>query len=304
MSATDLMALPAPISNLRQYSQFVESFPRLDEDEERALADRLHRDNDLEAARQLILSHLRYVVYIARGYTGYGLPAEDLVQEGNIGLMKSVRRFDPSRGVRLAAYAAYWIRAQIHDFILKNWRMVKVVTTKAKRKLFYKLRGAKQRLDWLNRSEAEEIADALDVSLDDVHDMESQLYLKDESFDKPVSARDDEYWAPEVYLENSGASIDEQVSEIEFLGAASEALTDALLALDARSRDIIESRWLVEDDIKLTLQALGERYDVSAERIRQLENAAIRKLKELMVPRLGVDHCEVGLPRSHNPIAA
>ncbi len=303
MSATDLIALPTPVSNYRQYSQLVESFPRLDEDEERSLAERLHRDNDLDAARQLILSHLRYVVYIARGYSGYGLPAEDLVQEGNIGLMKAVQRFDPSRGVRLVAYAGYWIRAHIHDFILKNWRIVKVVTTKAKRKLFYKLRSEKQRLDWLNCAEAEEIADALDVSSADVVDMEGQLYLKDEPFDTPVSASDDEYRTPEAYLEGQDASPDIQVSEREFLSSASEALTDALEALDARSRDIIESRWLAEDDNKLTLQALGDRYQVSAERIRQLENAAIRRLKELMVPQLGVDQCEVGLPRSRSLIA-
>jgi len=304
MSATESMALPAPTSNLRRYAQLVESFPRLDEDEERVLAERLNRDNDLVAARQLILSHLRYVVYIARRYTGYGLPAEDLVQEGNIGLMKAVRRFDPSRGVRLVAYAGYWIRAHIHDFILKNWRIVKVVTTKAKRKLFYKLRGAKQRLEWLNRAEAEEIAEALDVRSADVHDMDGQLYLKDESFDTPVSASEDEYWAPEAYLEDSAASPDEQVSESEFLYSATEALTNVLSVLDARSRDIIESRWLAEDDNKLTLQALGNRYGVSAERIRQLEIAAIGRLKELMVRELGVDHCEVGMPRNRNLIAA
>lgn len=304
MPATELMALQTPISDLTQYSRLVESFPRLDEEEERTLAERLHRDDDLEAARNLILSHLRYVVYIARGYMGYGLPAEDLVQEGNIGLMKAVRRFDPSRGIRLAAYAGYWIRAHIHDFILKNWRIVKVVTTKAKRKLFYKLRSAKQRLDWLNRAEAEEIAESLNVSSSDVHDMEGQLYLKDESFDTPTSASEDEYRVPEAYLEDSAASPDRQVNEIEFLCAASDALTDALSALDARSRDIIESRWLAEDDDKLTLQALGDRYEVSAERIRQLESAAIQRLRELMVPQLGVDRCEVGWPRNHSLIAA
>ncbi len=304
MSATHLMALPTPVSKFRNYLQLVESIPQLDADEERSLAERWHRYNDLDAARQLTLSHLRYVVYIARRYTGYGLPTEDLIQEGNIGLMKAVRRFDPSRGVRLVAYASYWIRAHIHDFILKNWRIVKVVTTKAKRKLFYKLRSAKPRLDWLNREEAEKIADALDVSSGDVYDMEGQLYLKDESFDALLPASDDANWAPEAYLGDRDASPDVQVSDSEFLSTASEALLDALSALDARSRDIIESRWLVEDDEKLTLQALGDRYQVSAERIRQLEFAAIRQLKELMVPQLGVDRCEIGTQRNCSPIAA
>lgn len=303
MNATDLMTLPTPTSDFRHYSELVESFPRLGDEEERELAKRLQRDNDLEAAKQLILSHLRYVVYIARGYSGYGLPEEDLVQEGNIGLMKAVRRFDPSRGVRLVTYASYWIRAHIHDFVLKNWRIVKIATTKAKRKLFYKLRGAKKRLDWLNRAEAEEIAEALEVNSADVLAMEGQLYFRDTSFDTPEPLSEDGSRAPEAYLQHGDVSPETEVSETDFLGAASEALTDALAALDARSRDIIESRWLMDEECKLTLQALGDRYQVSAERIRQIENAAIHRLKELMAPRLGVDDCEACLPAKRGLIA-
>ncbi len=301
--STSLIALPAQTGNLGQYTQLVESFPRLEENEERTLAERLRDHDDLEAARKLITSHLRYVVYIARGYRGYGLPQEDLLQEGNIGLMKAVRRFDPTLGVRLAAYAGYWIRAHIHDFILKNWRIVKVVTTKAKRKLFYKLRGAKQRLDWLNRAEADKIAEALDVTADDVIDMEGQLYLKDEAFDGPIEVDDEGHLAPSMYLEDARVTPDTEIIENDFLHTASATLKDALGTLDKRSRDIIESRWLAEEEDKLTLQALGERYDISAERVRQLETAAIERLRSVMVPKLGVDRCEVGVPGNRSQIA-
>lgn len=302
--STKHIALPCQIGNLRQYTQLVESFPCLEEKEEQALAERLRDQNDLEAARNLITSHLRYVVYIARGYRGYGLPQEDLLQEGNIGLMKAVRRFDPGRGVRLAAYASYWIRAQIHDFILKNWRIVKVVTTKAKRKLFYNLRSAKQRLEWLNREEADEIAEALDVSADDVIVMEGQMYLKDLAFDGPGDLSDDEPYSPSMYLQDNAVTPDTEIIENNFMIQASDTLHDALATLDERSRDIIESRWLVDDDEdKPTLQALGERYQISAERVRQLEVAAIKRLREFMVPKLGVDHCDVGVPADRNLIA-
>lgn len=301
--STSLIALPGQTGNLGQYTQLVESFPRLEEDEERALAERLRRHNDMEAAKELITSHLRYVVYIARGYMGYGLSQEDLLQEGNIGLMKAVRRFDPARGVRLSAYAGYWIRAHIHDFILKNWRIVKVVTTKAKRKLFYKLRGAKQRLEWLSRAEADEIAEALDVRTDDVIEMEGQLYLDDEAFDGPAADTEIDEWAPSMYLEDARVTPDTEVIEGEFLDTASATLNDALDALDERSRDIIESRWLAEETEKQTLQSLGERYQISAERVRQLEAAAIRRLREVMVSRLGIEHCEVGIPENRSLIA-
>jgi len=304
MNMTGITALPALQNNYQQYTQLVEAYPRLEEDEERSLANRLVRGNDLEAAFTLITSHLRYVVYIARGYKGYGLPQEDLIQEGNLGLMKAVRRFDPERGVRLVAYAGYWVRAQIHDYVLKNWRMVKAATTKAKRKLFYKLRSTKQQLDWLNHSQAEEIADSLGVDTNDVIDMESQLYLSDQSFNTPAATSSDEAWAPEQFVEGAEVSPEDWVTGFNFLECASNELQEAIAALDSRSRDIIEGRWLAEDSEKETLQALGERYGVSAERIRQLESAAIAKLRELIVPRLGVDQCDIEFPRQRSIIAA
>lgn len=303
MSKTDLMALPSPLGNITQYNTLVESFPRLSEAEERSLAERLVETNDLSAAYTLITSHLRYVLHIARGYTGYGVPQEDLIQEGNIGLMQAVRRFDPSRGIRLAAYASYWIRAQIHDFIIRNWSLVKVTTTNAKRKLFYKLRGSKQRLEWLNRSEAEGIANTLGVDPDDVIDMETHLYRANPSFDAPISQSGNELATYADVIGSPGTTPESWTTECEFFDTASSALQDALTTLDARSRDIVTSRWLADDNEKPTLSALGERYRVSAERIRQLEAAALIKLRETMIPRLGVEHCEVMLPTQQSLLA-
>lgn len=288
MPARNNLALPLPLANIHQYTALVERFPRLDADEEKELALRLERDNDLEAAWRLITSNLRHVVYIARGYAGYGLPQEDLIQEGNIGLMHAVRRYDPSRGTRLLSYAAIWIRAQIHDFILKNWRIVKVTTTKAKRKLFYKLRGSKRRLEWLDRDDARRIADALDVTTDDVICMDGQLYSRDVPFDGPADSSD-ERPAPDTYLGDSDLEPAAIIAEADFRHAATEALEEALETLDERSRDIVEARWLVENDDKATLAELGERYGVSAERIRQIESTAIERLRQALVPRLGVD---------------
>ena len=282
MPGTQDMALLSPLTNIHQYTTLVESFPRLDASEEQRLARRLQRDEDLDAARQLITSHLRYVVYIARGYTGYGLPQEDIIQEGNIGLMRAVRRFDPGRGVRLLSYATIWIRAQIHDFIMKNWRIVKLATTKAKRKLFYKLRSAKKRLEWLKQAEANEIADALDVTADDVIDMDGKLYSRDVPFDHPADASDEDHWSPAAFIEDKRFEPAELVAEADFLDTASTALQRALQTLDARSRHIIEARWLAEDDNKATLQDLGDRYGISAERVRQIEVAAIKCLRDAM----------------------
>lgn len=303
MATTDLMTLQAPVANLSQYSLLVESYPRLDETKECELANRLRRENDLEAARQLILSNLRQVVYIARGYTGYGLPTEDLIQEGNIGLMKAVRRFDPSRSVRLASYAALWIRAEIHDFILRNWRIVKCVTTKARRKLFYKLRSMKKQLQWLNSIETEDIADALEVDTGDVRVMEGQLYLDDMPFDGTAQTDDEYSLAPAEFIQDCSTDPERQVSEFQLLDLASDVLADAMDGLDARSRDIVESRWLAEEDKKLTLQVLGDRYGISAERVRQLENEAIRAMQDAVVSNLGVERCESEQLRRRNPIA-
>ncbi len=303
MSQTTMMALPSPLSSISHYRTLVESYPRLDEAEEQELAERLQRNDDLDAAFKLITAHLRYVVYIARGYTGYGMDQEDLIQEGNIGLMKAVRRFDPSRGVRLLAYARYWIRAEIHDFILKNWSQVKVTTTKAKRKLFYKLRSAKQRLEWLNQDETNAIAEKLDVDADDVTDMESHLYLPAQSFESPVSKSADESGNFADVIATPDPTPESWVAECDFLSSASSTLQEALITLDPRSRDIIESRWLADEEFKLSLVELGERYGVSAERIRQIENSALKRLRTQLVPRLGVERCDVALPRQRAMIA-
>jgi len=303
MSQTHPMALPSPLTNISQYTRLVESFPQLDEDEERALAKRLVETDDFSAAYTLITSHLRYVVYIARGYKGYGMPQEDLIQEGNIGLMQAVRRFDPSRGSRLAAYAAYWIRAQIHDFIIRNWSQVRVTTTKAKRKLFYKLRGAKQRLEWLNRSDSEQIADTLGVDPDDVTDMEAHLYRPNPSLDAPIGQSGDEIATYADLIEATDPTPESWASRRELLESTSNELQVALSGLDERSRDIVASRWLAEDEDKLTLTELGEHYGVSAERIRQLEAAAIKKLRERLVSRLDVDGCEITVPKQQSVIA-
>ena len=288
MSTMDILALPAPLANLQQYVAAIEQYPVLEAEEERDLAQRLKRDNDADAAWKLVTSNLRYVVYIARGYLGYGLPQDDLIQEGNIGLMKAVKRFDPERGVRLAVYASYWIKSHIHEFILNNWRLVKGVTTKAKRKLFYKLRSAKQRLEWLSQDEAASIADELGVEPKDVLEMEGQLYSRDESFDSPVDSDDDATWAPEAYLSDDSADPGAAVAQLESIDLATERLRAAVAELDDRSRDILSSRWLADDDDKLTLHQLAERHHVSAERVRQIEAAAIKKLRKLVLKEVEV----------------
>lgn len=280
MMSTDMTALSAPISNLTTYTRIVESYPRLTPNQEQDLAIRFRENDDHGAAKKLILSHLWYVLYIARGYSGYSLPADDIVQEGNVGLMKAVKRFDPNRGVRLATYAAHYIRAEIHEYILKNWRIIKFTTTKAKRKLFYKLRSAKPKLDWLRLNDAKEIAETLNVSCDDVLHMDAQMYVKDQPFN--ASPTDSEGWAPEDYLCDCSPSPENQVCDKQFMELSSNALSEALENLDDRSRFIIESRWLLDDDKKTTLKELADHYQVSKERIRQIEAAAILKLKKMI----------------------
>ena len=270
-----LSNLPSP-SDLEGYTRCVFQFPELSEEEETTLAYKLRDENDLEAAWQLVTSHLRYVVFIARGYAGYGLQQDDLIQEGNIGLMKAVKRFDPSRGVRLAAYAAYSIKAQIHDFIIANWSLVKAVTTKAKRKLFFKLRSTKDKLGWLNDKETHVIADTLDVKPGEVREMESVMYQTDQSFD----GNDDEAPSPSTTMADYRYAPEQILVGADFHTNASEALATAIGALDERSRHIIEARWMSEE--KATLTDLANQYEVSAERIRQIENQALRKLKTAM----------------------
>ncbi|MDD1793502.1 RNA polymerase sigma factor RpoH [Enterovibrio makurazakiensis] len=274
----------APISrdSLDSYLRQVNSHPMLSADEERELAERLHYDEDLDAAKSLILSHLRFVVHIARGYSGYGLPVSDLVQEGNIGLMKAVKRFNPEVGVRLVSFAVHWIKAEIHEYVLRNWRIVKVATTKAQRKLFFNLRKSKKRLGWFNAEEVNLVAEQLGVDASEVREMESRLAAQDAGFDG--GADDDEREgsgpvAPVFFLEDKSSDVAINLEDQNWEDHANRRLAHAMSGLDERSQHIIRSRWL-DDDNKATLQELADHYQVSAERIRQLEKNAMRKLKE------------------------
>jgi RNA polymerase sigma-32 factor len=275
------LVLTGPVGNLGAYINAVATIPVLSAEEESELAWRFRRDNDVDAARQLVLSHLRFVVHIARGYNGYGLQLGDLIQEGNIGLMKAVKRFDPSVGVRLVSFAVHWIRAEIHEFVLKNWRLVKIATTKAQRKLFFNLRKAKQRLGWLSAEETRAVADDLGVTPAEVNEMEQRLAARDMSLDPAPEADDeDRLGAPSYFLPAPGADPAELVADEDSEENAFMALETALEDLDARSRDILRRRWLCEE--KATLQALADEYGVSAERIRQVEAAAMKKLRGLI----------------------
>ncbi|QKK03330.1 MAG: RNA polymerase sigma factor RpoH [Pseudomonadota bacterium] len=268
---------PAGTGSLDAYIQEVNRIPVLSLEQEQSLARRYRDEDDLDAARQLVMSHLRFVVHVARGYSGYGLQLGDLIQEGNIGLMKAVKRFDPDQGVRLVSFAVHWIRAEIHEFILRNWRIVKVATTKAQRKLFFNLRKQKKRLGWLNQSEVNAVADDLGVKPEVVMEMESRLAGQDIGFDMSVDDDESTYMAPAAYLEGLAASPDEAAEADDWEQHHHNLLFDGIENLDDRSRDIIQSRWLM--DPKTTLQELANKYDVSAERIRQLEAAALKKLK-------------------------
>lgn len=268
----------APGVNLDAYVQSVQSVPVLSAEEEKALAERLYFDGDVEAARQLVMAHLRFVVHIAKSYNGYGLPQGDLIQEGNVGLMKAVKRFDPTVGVRLVSFAVHWIKAEIHEYVLRNWRIVKVATTKAQRKLFFNLRSQKKRLGWLNNDEINAIADDLGVNASDVREMEGRLGAYDASFDAPVDADDDDAaQAPVFYLEDKSADPAALLEKDDWDSNHSLRLHAALKQLDERSQDILQKRWFDED--KATLHELAEKYGVSAERIRQLEKNAMKKVK-------------------------
>ncbi len=267
--------------DLDSYKQSIKKIPVLTAEQERELAERFHKENDIEAARQLVMSHLRFVLYIAQSYRGYGLPEADLVQEGNIGLMKAVKRFDPSIGVRLVSFAVHWIRAEIHEFILRNWRIVKVVTTKAQRKLFFNLRSMKKRLGWLNATEVENVAKDLGVRAKDVLEMEKRLSAQDVAFDAPSDSDDeDNVFAPSAYLEDNNYDPALLVEQTNWEAHSYHQLHSALKKLDARSQDILQKRWL--DENKATLKDLAEHYNVSAERIRQIESNAMKKIRENM----------------------
>ncbi|KII80278.1 RNA polymerase sigma factor RpoH [Vibrio renipiscarius] len=265
--------------SLDSYIRSVNSYPMLTPDEERGLAERLHYNSEIDAAKGLILSHLRFVVHVARGYSGYGLPMADLIQEGNIGLMKAVKRFNPEVGVRLVSFAVHWIKAEIHEYVLRNWRIVKVATTKAQRKLFFNLRKSKKRLGWFNNGEVETVARELGVEPSDVREMESRLAAQDPTFE--ISADDDDtgasITAPMLYLEDKSSDVAENVEAANWEAHTNNRLSLALASLDERSQHIVRSRWLADN--KATLQELAENYGVSAERIRQLEKNAMKKLK-------------------------
>jgi RNA polymerase sigma-32 factor len=281
--ASAAMTLPVPGEKLESYLREINRIPILSAERERELASRLRDRDDLEAARELVVSHLRFVVKIARGYSGYGLPLADLIQEGGIGLMKAVRRFDPDVGVRLVSFAVHWVRAEIHEFILRNWRIVKVATTKAQRKLFFNLRSSKKRLGWFSREEIESVANDLGVKPETVVEMESRLSGQDVSFDPVVSADDDDdaSWAPAAYLSAPGTADPAQLLEqSDWEQQSGDRLREALEQLDERARTILQERWMT--DRKATLHELAEQFQVSAERIRQLESNAIAKLKKLM----------------------
>jgi len=268
-----------PGANHAAYVQAVSSIPLLSAERERELAEDLYYNDNLEAARELVMSHLRFVVHIARSYNGYGLAEADLIQEGNVGLMKAVKRFNPEKGVRLVSFAVHWIKAEMHEFILRNWRIVKVATTKAQRKLFFNLRGAKKSLAWLTAEETEAVAADLGVDVIEVQRMEGRLSSRDVAFDAPIDTSDDDdaWQAPQYYLEDQRYDPAIEVESSEYQENSEAALHSALSDLDERSRDILAQRWLAEE--KATLHELADKYGVSAERIRQLEQNAMKKLR-------------------------
>ncbi|WP_439295173.1 RNA polymerase sigma factor RpoH [Lonepinella sp. BR2882] len=273
----DAQMMLVPQGNLEGYIRAANEYPMLTADEEKELAERLYYKEDLEAAKALILSHLRFVIHVARGYSGYGLPQADLIQEGNIGLMKAVKRFNPEVGVRLVSFAVHWIKAEIHEYVLRNWRIVKVATTKAQRKLFFNLRKTKQRLGWFNENEVDLVANELGVSKQDVIEMESRMTGADVGFDLPNDESEEETFAPSMYLEDKSSNFAAELENENFESQAVDQLTVAMESLDERSQDIIKARWL--DDNKATLHDLAAKYNISAERVRQLETNALKKLK-------------------------
>lgn len=275
------MILATPVGSLEAYEQAVRQIPMLSADEEKALAIRFHEQDDLEAARTLVMAHLRFVAKVARGYDGYGLAHADLVQEGNIGLMKAVKRFDPSLGVRLVSFAVHWIRAEIHEFVLRNWRIVKIATTKAQRKLFFNLRSQKKRLGWMNQAEVDSVAEDLGVPSKTVLEMEQRLNAHDAAFDTSAEHDDEnDNPAPVAYLQDMRFEPATQAEQSQWQEHSQQNLYNALESLDERSRDILHKRWLTEE--KATLHDLAATYNVSAERIRQIEQAAIRKMQGLI----------------------
>ena len=276
------LALAGPIGSLDAYLDRVSRIAVLTREEEHELAIRFRRDDDLNAARQLVLAHLRFVVHIARGYGGYGLPVGDLIQEGNVGLMKAVKRFDPSLNVRLVSFAVHWIRAEIHEYVLRNWRLVKIATTKAQRKLFFNLRRMKKNLTWLSAEETKAVARDLGVTTAEVTEMEQRLSARDMSFDPTPESDEDDVYSPAAYLPSPDSDPAVSVEADEWESDTTDRLQAAMGRLDDRSRDILQKRWMTED--KATLHELADKYGVSAERIRQIEANAMGKLRGYMSP--------------------
>lgn len=275
------LTLKGPVGSLDAYIQAVGAIPVLAKEDEQALAHRFREEGDLQAARELVMAHLRFVVHIAKGYQGYGLPLADLIQEGNVGMMKAVKRFDPSFDVRLVSFAVHWIRAEIHEYVLRNWRIVKVATTKAQRKLFFNLRKAKKSLAWLSHAETQAVAADLGVSPKEVTEMERRLSAREAVFDPvPDSRDDDRAFSPAAYLPSPDADPAKLVEKDDWQDDASARMHAAMKKLDERSQDILRSRWLTDD--KQTLHELADVYGVSAERIRQIEANAIKKLRTAM----------------------
>lgn len=275
------LPIPSVVGSLDAYISTVHRIPVLSQEQEQSLSRRFQQRGDLAAAKQLVMAHLRFVVHVARGYSGYGLQLGDLIQEGNIGLMKAVKRFDPDQGVRLVSFAVHWIRAEMHEFILRNWRIVKVATTKAQRKLFFNLRKSKKRLGWMNAEEVRVVAQDLGVPEATVLEMESRLSGRDVGFEASADAEDDARPAPEAFLVDEGADPYDNVSDADQSENQLETLSAALGKLDERARHIIQRRWL--DDDKATLQDLADHYSVSAERIRQVEANAMKKMRGLFL---------------------
>jgi len=275
--------LNTPGKDIESYLSSIHAIPILTKEQEQELALKLYEEDDLDAARQLVIHHLRFVVHIARSYQGYGLPLGDIIQEGNVGLMKAVDKYDPHRGVKLVSFAVHWIKAEIHEYILKNWRLVKIATTKAQRKLFFNLRSKKKSLDWLTKEEAEKIANDLNVEVKDVLHMENRLSSNDSSFDAPAptGSDDDEIMSPSQYLEDKTYDPEVIVANEQADQVNKNDLVEALKILDDRSKDILQRRYL--GDQKATLHDLADEYEVSAERIRQIESSALKKLKSVMV---------------------
>jgi RNA polymerase sigma-32 factor len=281
---SNALTLPINLSvgTFDAYLNLVRQMPRLTAEQERELTIQYRDNGDLEAARELVMTNLRFVVHVARGYSGYGLSMPDIIQEGNVGLMKAVKRFDPDMGVRLVSFAVHWIKAEIHEYVIKNWGIVKVATTKAQRKLFFNLRKSKQNLGWLSNDEAMAMAEDLNVDLSDIYEMEMRLSGRDMSFDMPMDeAADESFSAPATYLQQHGADPAELFENADWEGHEQDLLAKALSCLDERSLDILTSRWLAEK--KATLHELAERYNVSAERIRQLEQNAMKKIRASVV---------------------